>query len=110
MKYVALQNNGWCACDNSYSTPASTYTQQSKADCDKHGEGLGGSWRNAIYDTSSRPSPEEAAVEEKPKNEEGPAVGWNEQKTKVQFNRLQEKYNDPDVWTMCSMEGGVCKD
>lgn len=31
-------------------------------------------------------------------------------KTKVQFNRLQEKYNDPDVWTMCSMEGGVCKD
>lgn len=47
--YFALQNGGWCNCDNSYSTPASTYPNKPLSDCNKGGTGYGGAWRNAIY-------------------------------------------------------------
>jgi len=48
-KYVALQNNGWCSCDNSYSTPSRTYPKKPNGDCTKGGPGMGGGWRNAVY-------------------------------------------------------------
>lgn len=48
-KYVALQNGGWCSCDNTYSSPSATYTKRPDGECNKGGTGYGGSWRNAIY-------------------------------------------------------------
>ena len=49
-KYVALQNNGQCFCDDSYGTPNGTYTRQPEAECNG---GRGGPWRNAIYQNPS---------------------------------------------------------
>merc|ERR1719359_2275046 len=48
-KFVALQNGGWCSCDNSYSTPAGTYPRMGNGDCNKGFRGGGGPWRNAVY-------------------------------------------------------------
>merc|ERR1711881_231043 len=48
-KFVALQNNGWCSCDNTYSTPSSTYKKRPAGECNKGGTGEGGPWRNAVY-------------------------------------------------------------
>merc|ERR1711871_1751305 len=47
-KFIALQNGGWCNCDNTYGTPA-TYTKQPDNQCNKGGKGQGGGWRNAVY-------------------------------------------------------------
>jgi len=48
-KFIALQNGGWCNCDNTYSTPSSTYSKQPDNQCNKGGTGQGGGWRNAVY-------------------------------------------------------------
>merc|ERR1719478_864799 len=48
-KFVALQNNGWCSCDNTYSTPSNTYKKRPSGECNKGGTGKGGPWRNAVY-------------------------------------------------------------
>jgi hypothetical protein len=64
-KYFALQNGGWCNCDNSYSSDFSgsggkgNYAKHPDSDCDVGGQdpgrGRGGGWLNAIY--SSKKSP-----------------------------------------------------
>ena len=38
-KYFALQNNGWCTCDNTFSTPKKTYPRRPDKECDKGGVG-----------------------------------------------------------------------
>jgi len=43
--YFALQNGGWCVCDNAYSTE-DKYHQADDSEC---GSGAGGAWRNAVY-------------------------------------------------------------
>merc|ERR1711871_72892 len=58
-KYFALQNGGWCNCDNSYSDNYSgsggkgSYNALSANTCNKDGvwpgRGMGGGWANAIY-------------------------------------------------------------
>merc|ERR1712072_1015460 len=48
-KFVALQNNGWCSCDNGYSSPSRTYPKKPSGECNKGGTGKGGPWRNAVY-------------------------------------------------------------
>merc|ERR1719478_1428090 len=48
-KFVALQDNGWCSCDNTYSTPSNTYRKRPSGECNKGGTGKGGPWRNAVY-------------------------------------------------------------
>jgi len=48
-KFIALQNGGWCTCDNTYSSPSSTYPKKPDNDCNRGGKGLGAKWRNAIY-------------------------------------------------------------
>jgi len=48
-KFIALQDGGWCNCDNTYSTPSSTYSKQPDNQCNKGGTGQGGGWRNAVY-------------------------------------------------------------
>ena len=50
--FYALQDNGWCVCGNSYSTRPQ-YVQTSVYECgfDVGVNGLGGSWRNAVYKT-----------------------------------------------------------
>ena len=50
-KYFALQNNGYCSCDNDFSTPSSTYTKMPDSDCGP--KKLGGSWRNAVHSNES---------------------------------------------------------
>ena len=47
--FYALQDNGWCVCGNSYSTKPQ-YVQVSVGECGGL-NGLGGSWRNAVYKT-----------------------------------------------------------
>merc|ERR1719410_2392136 len=63
MKYFALQNNGWCVTDNSYSSPASQYPKKPDSECGNkcHGETAqgpvklcGAGWRNAAYSTEAR--------------------------------------------------------
>jgi hypothetical protein len=54
-KYIALQNGGWCNCDNTYGTPSSTYTKQPDNQCNKGFTGGGGSWRNAVYTNVKSP-------------------------------------------------------
>merc|ERR1711871_1809059 len=59
-KYFALQNGGWCNCDNSYSdgyTPGdgkASYdaVPDDKCNVDGHapGKGMGGGWTNAVYE------------------------------------------------------------
>merc|ERR1711998_546844 len=48
-KYIALQNGGWCNCDNTFSTPATTCPKKPDGECNKGGKGQGGPWRNAVY-------------------------------------------------------------
>merc|ERR1712070_615081 len=58
-KYFALQNGGWCNCDNSYSDNYSgsggkgSYNALSANTCNKDGvwpgRGMGGGWANAVY-------------------------------------------------------------
>merc|ERR1739848_870846 len=48
-KYFALQNGGWCTCDDDFSTPSDIYTQVDDTECNKGGVGQGGAWRNAVY-------------------------------------------------------------
>jgi hypothetical protein len=61
-KFAALQNGGWCSCDNTYSTPAKKYPSMPLSQCNKGGKGKGGPWRNAVYtihkisSTSKKPS------------------------------------------------------
>jgi hypothetical protein len=50
-KYAALQNGGWCSCDNSYSTPRWKYRKKPNSQCNKGFTGGGGPWRNAVYKT-----------------------------------------------------------
>ena len=47
--FYALQDNGWCVCGNSYSTKPQ-YVETSVYECGGL-NGLGGSWRNAVYKT-----------------------------------------------------------
>ena len=47
--YYALQNNGWCACGNGYSTKPK-YIQKNDDDCGGP-RGFGGGWRNSVYKT-----------------------------------------------------------
>lgn len=62
-KYIALQNGGWCNCDNTYSTPPSQYPKRPDGECNTGGTGQGGPWRNAIYSTGGAPpEPEEEAT------------------------------------------------
>lgn len=63
-KYFALQNGGWCNCDNSYSSDYSgsggkgNYGKYPDSECNTHGNtpgrGMGGGWLNAVYE--SKPS------------------------------------------------------
>ena len=46
-EYFALQNDGWCSCDNSYSTPPSQYPRRADRDCGKTRKG--GGWANAVF-------------------------------------------------------------
>jgi len=59
-KFIALQNNGFCTCDNTYSTPKS-YTQVQNSECGT--TLLGGQWRNAVYKHSHYKEPECVAKE-----------------------------------------------
>ena len=52
-KYFALQDNGWCTCDNDYSTPAQTYPKRSDTDCNKGGKRMGGAWRNSVFEQTT---------------------------------------------------------
>merc|ERR1711988_1115019 len=59
-KYFALQNGGWCNCDNSYGDNYSgsggkgSYNALSANTCNKDGtwpgRGMGGGWANAVYE------------------------------------------------------------
>merc|ERR1711988_117333 len=59
-KYFALQNGGWCNCDNSYGDNYSgsggkgNYNKYPDSDCNTHGNtpgrGMGGGWANAVYE------------------------------------------------------------
>merc|ERR1711959_164084 len=60
-KFVALQNNGWCSCDNSYSTPSKTYPKKPSGECNKGGTGKGGPWRNAVYTNARYSAPKAPA-------------------------------------------------
>jgi len=60
-KFVALQNNGWCSCDNSYSTPSSTYRKRPAGECNQGGIGKGGPWRNAVYTNARYSAPKTPA-------------------------------------------------
>merc|ERR1719398_595285 len=60
-KFVALQNNGWCSCDNSYSTPAKTYPKRPSGECNQGGVGKGGPWRNAVYTNARYSAPKAPA-------------------------------------------------
>jgi len=46
--YFALQNNGWCCCDNRYGTKG---PRRGNNECNMGGRGQGGPWRNAVYRT-----------------------------------------------------------
>jgi len=48
-KFIALQNGGWCNCDNTYSSPPNTYPKHPDSQCNHGGKGQGGGWRNAVY-------------------------------------------------------------
>ena len=56
--FFALQNGGWCSCDNDYGTPLSMYFQVNDSECNAGrffnktvpGIGFGGVWRNAVYE------------------------------------------------------------
>jgi hypothetical protein len=48
-QFFALQNNGWCSCDNSYGTPSNVYTLQDDNGCNSGGVPLGGAWLNAVH-------------------------------------------------------------
>merc|ERR1712072_986113 len=56
-KFVALQNNGWCSCDNTYSTPSSTYRKRPSGECNQGGTGKGGPCRNAVYTNARYSAP-----------------------------------------------------
>jgi len=58
-EYFALQHNGWCTCDNTYSTPASKYPKTPESDCGANK--LGGGWRNSVYRTKG-PAPKSTLV------------------------------------------------
>ena len=47
--YYSLQNHGWCACGNGYSTK-SKYAKKPESECGGT-RGLGGPWRNSVYKT-----------------------------------------------------------
>ena len=49
--YYSLQNNGWCACGNGYSTKIK-YFKKPESECGGV-RGLGGPWRNSVYKTCS---------------------------------------------------------
>lgn len=58
-RYFALQDNGWCSCDNDYGTPASRHQKRPDRECGSPCVGetsaatrkyCGSSWRNAVYD------------------------------------------------------------
>jgi len=48
-KYVAIQNNDECFCDNDYSTPADQYPRVDDQECNPDGLLQGGPFRNAVY-------------------------------------------------------------
>jgi hypothetical protein len=48
--YFALQDGGECFCDNSYSTPPSSYPKVDDSTCGDV-DGLGGAWANSVYST-----------------------------------------------------------
>merc|ERR1711998_428266 len=52
-KYIALQNGGRCNCDNTYSTPSSTYPKMHDNQCNKGGTGQGGGWKTPCTPTST---------------------------------------------------------
>lgn len=58
----------------------------------------------ASNDAQQLGNPEENAAE----NEAAP-LAWDEKGTKKEFEKIQEKYNDPEVWTMCANEDKVCR-
>jgi len=45
----------------------------------------------------------------KEENKESAPLAWDEKKTKAEFEKIQKSYNDPDVWSLCAREKGVCK-
>ena len=47
-KFFALQHNGWCVCGDAYATEAK-YVKKADSECGENG--LGGGWRNSIYQT-----------------------------------------------------------
>merc|ERR1719370_1759006 len=47
--FYSLQNHGWCACGNDYSTK-SKYAKKPESECGG-ARGLGGPWRNSVYRT-----------------------------------------------------------
>jgi len=51
--YFALQNGGWCSCDNTFSTPAKAYPRKPYSQCNQRGKGLGAGYRNAVYRTDT---------------------------------------------------------
>lgn len=48
-KYFSLQDRDQCFCANSYATQ-SKYHKVNDSECNVYGRGLGGSWRNAVYE------------------------------------------------------------
>jgi hypothetical protein len=68
-KYFALQNNGWCNCDNDFSTPDSTYNKISENRCGSemtmlNGKKwrLGGGWANSMYKCKKKENTKEVDV------------------------------------------------
>merc|ERR1719238_2020925 len=56
-QFFALQDGGWCQCDNSYATPSYVYRKKPDYECNKGGTGRGGGWRNAVYTTQPSRTP-----------------------------------------------------
>merc|ERR1712014_25579 len=46
-KYFALQDGGWCCCDNRYGS-SDKYKKQPDSECKSNRKG--GPWRNAVYE------------------------------------------------------------
>lgn len=51
-KYVALQANGQCFCDNHYGNGNPPYDKVPDSECDSGKSRSGGTWRNAVYSNS----------------------------------------------------------
>jgi hypothetical protein len=74
-KYFALQNNGWCSCDKTYSTP-DYYKRIDEKKCGTRTPALGGGWANAVYERKAKASSTEEVERIPDRAEYGNSLEW----------------------------------